>query len=107
MPKQDGLGQGGDTGWATSPLTLRQQLSPMPPAEAEAFDWVMKKLSEHDPEADVRDLIEDGLDEGWFLVDEQGMLQVNPAAPDAKRHPGPDDKPPPQYEGSDADAGPG
>lgn len=99
MPKQvDGLGQGSDTGWATSPLTLRQQLDPMPPDEAEALDWVLGKLHELDQDADTRDLLEDGLDEGWFTVDGQGMLRVNPEAPGADVHPGEDDMEPPQYD---------
>lgn len=100
MPSKtpDGLGQGGDTGWAYSPFATRQQLDPMPPDEMEAYEWVLKKLSEHDPEAEMRDLIEDGLDEQWFIVDERGMLHVNPDAPGADDHPGKDDRPPPQYQ---------
>lgn len=99
----DGLGQGAETGWATSPLALRQAHEPMPPDEAEALDWVLKKLSELDPEADIRELIIDGCDEGWFLIDEDGMLRVNPEAPAADSHPGEDDRPPPQYEAPDDD----
>lgn len=97
-PKADGLGQGAETGWSMSALASRQALEPMPPDELEAFDWALARLAEHDPDADTRDLVEDGIDEGWFLVDERGLLRVNPDAPGADEHPGPEDAPPPQYE---------
>lgn len=81
-PKED-YGQDGGSGWTVSPLATRQQLSPMPADEDEAFHYALQKLSELDPEADVRELVEEGIDAQWFIVDEQGMLHVNPEAPDA------------------------
>lgn len=101
--KPDGLDQGGDTGWALSPLAARQQLDPMPPDESEACDWVLKRLSELDPDADVRELIEDGLDEGWFLVDERGLLRVNPDAPGAMD----DEEPSEGFNGEEIQGDPG
>lgn len=103
MPKKtaEDLGQGADSGWAASPLERRQQLAPMPPDEAEAFEWVLGKLAELDPDGDVRDLVEDGIDEAWFLVDDDGMLHVNPDAPGAAEHESADEKEPEPWQNPD------
>lgn len=81
-PAKDGLGQGAYTDFSASPLARRRQLDPMPPAEAEAFDWVIRKLGEEEPEADLRELVEGGFDQGWFELGESGELRVSKEAPE-------------------------
>lgn len=82
MAAKDGLGQGGMTDHAPSPYEARRQLDPMGAEEAEAFDWVIKRLAGEDPEADFRALCDDGLDQGWFVLGDEGELRVNPEPPE-------------------------
>lgn len=75
--------QGSYTDHHMSSLKIRQQLHPMGADEAEAFEWVLDKMTDLSHEdATMDDLIDTALAQGWFYIGSEGELRVSKEEPE-------------------------
>ncbi|MGZ3772971.1 MAG: hypothetical protein ACXVCY_04295 [Pseudobdellovibrionaceae bacterium] len=70
-------------GYSRHPYAVRQAIAPLYGDELEAFNWIIKKMSAEYPEFTRQsDLIDAGIDHGYFTIGEKGELRVNPELPE-------------------------
>jgi hypothetical protein len=61
----------------TSPLGLRIGMGGMSQEEHEAFDYLLDKIKAAKPSLNSSEAIDEGIDNGMFLLGNEGELQVN------------------------------
>lgn len=82
MPRRrDDSGQSAIPDGSPSPWEIRRQLDPMGGEEMEAFEWALRRLAEEHEDLSFSGLCDQGVDEGWFLIRDDGALAVDPDAP--------------------------
>jgi hypothetical protein len=74
--------QGSYTDHHRSPYQRRMELEPMHGDELEQFNRACDKLGKKYDTESLKDIIEYGMDDGWFKVDKNGMLRVNMELPE-------------------------
>lgn len=61
----------------TSPYQMRMAMGGFSAEEHEAFDYLMDKIRKEKPSLSSSEAIDEGLDQGMFVLGKEGELRVN------------------------------